>query len=240
MKHGDSERAALNAALCRLGLELEDEIQEKLLTFLDLVIEKNKVLNLTRITSYEEAIILHLEDSLSIFNEFGQTTGKFLDIGTGAGFPGIPLGITTGRKGTLLDSVKKKVIAVDEFIKQLGMEDQLDATGLRSEELAQQVGAKYGVVTARAVSSLPAVEELAAPLLIKGGKLIAMRGIDTQEDIDQAKKAAKILGLKLVDRREFTIGGGEFTRSVCVFEKVGKPQIKLPRHPGYASKKPLV
>ena len=241
MKQTDSKRAALDAALSRLGLDLDDSVKDKLLLYLDLVVEKNKVLNLTRITSFEDAVVLHLEDSLSILEVFRQTSGRYLDIGTGAGFPGIPLGITTDRKGVLLDSVKKKAVAVQGFIDELGLDDRLSATGMRSEELAEQRRGFFGVVTARAVSSLPAVEELATPLLRKGGKLIAMRGIDSEEDIKKAKQAANLLGLTLVERREFTIGpDGEYTRSICVFEKTGKSTVKLPRHPGYASKKPLV
>lgn len=241
MKQTDSKRAALDAALGRLDLEFDDQTKDKLLSYLDLVVEKNKVLNLTRITSFEDAVVLHLEDSLSILEDFRQTTGHYLDIGTGAGFPGIPLGITTDRKGVLLDSVKKKAAAVQEFIDVLGLSDRLKATGMRSEELAEQRRGGFGVVTARAVSSLPAVEELATPLLCKGGKLIAMRGIDTDDDIDIAKQAAKLLGLTLVERREFAIGPNEeYTRSICVFEKTGKSTVKLPRHPGFASKKPLV
>lgn len=241
MKQTDEKRAALNAALGRLELELSDATQDKLLDYLDMVVEKNKVLNLTRITSFEDAVVLHLEDSLSILKTFRQTKGDFLDIGTGAGFPGIPLGITTDRSGVLLDSVKKKAHAVGEFITALGLQDRLSAVGMRSEELAAERPGAFGVVTARAVSSLPAVEELASPLLKKGGHLIAMRGQDTPEDIDQAKKAAALLGLKLIERTEFTIGeAGEYQRSLCVFEKVAKPKLKLPRHPGYASKRPLV
>lgn len=241
MKQTDSKRAALDAALGRLNLGFDDQTKDKLLAYLDLVVEKNKVLNLTRITSFEDAVVLHLEDSLSILEDFRQTTGHYLDIGTGAGFPGIPLGITTDRKGVLLDSVKKKAAAVQEFIDVLGLSDRLKATGMRSEELAEQRRGGFGVVTARAVSSLPAVEELATPLLCKGGKLIAMRGIDTDDDIDIAKQAAKLLGLTLVERREFAIGPNEeYTRSICVFEKTGKSTVKLPRHPGFASKKPLV
>lgn len=241
MKQTDSKRAALDAALGRLGLDFDLATKDMLLDYLDLVVEKNKVLNLTRITSFEDAVVLHLEDSLSIYKDFGQTKGDYLDIGTGAGFPGIPLGITTERHGVLLDSVKKKAVAVQGFIDQLGLSNRLQATGMRSEELARERTGSFGVVTARAVSSLPAVEELAAPLLCKGGYLIAMRGVDTKEDIDLANKAADLLGLKLIERREFTIGeNGEYTRSICVFQKVSKPKIKLPRHPGYASKKPLV
>lgn len=241
MKQTEEKRAALAAALGRLELELDQATQDQLLFFLDLVVEKNKVLNLTRITSFEDAVVLHLEDSLSILQTFRQTSGDFLDIGTGGGFPGIPMGITTDRRGVLLDSVKKKAVAVGEFITELGLHKRLSAVGMRSEELAAERPNSFGVVTARAVSSLPAVEELATPLLKQGGHLIAMRGPDTQEDVQQGREAAKILGLELVERFEFTIGPNrEYHRSLCVFEKKCKPKIKLPRHPGYASKRPLV
>ena len=241
MKQTASKRAALDAALGRLGLEFNQKTKDMLLDYLDKVIEKNKVINLTRITSFEDAVVLHLEDSLSIYKDFCQTSGRFLDIGTGAGFPGIPLGITTGRKGVLLDSVKKKTVAVQGFIDELGLSSTLSAIGMRSEELAQEQPASFGVVTARAVSSLPAVQELATPLLERGGKLIAMRAQDSAEDIVLAKKSADLLGLELIERREFCIGKqAEYTRSVCVFQKVSKSKVKLPRHPGYASKKPLV
>lgn len=235
------ERAALEAALCRLDLSFDDQIKDKLLKHLALVIEKNKVLNLTRITSSEEAIVLHVEDSLSAYKVFSQYKGEFLDIGTGAGFPGIPLAITSGRSGALLDSVKKKITAVQEFVDQLDLAEQITTYAMRSEELVEFKRNHYGVVIARAVSSLPAVEELATPLLRHNGVLIAMRGVDNKSDINLGVQAAKKLGLKLIDRKEFTIGqNNEFTRSLCVFKKIGKSEIKLPRHPGFASKKPIV
>ena len=241
MKQNSVERAALDAALLRLQLDFDDEIRQKLLKHLKLVIEKNQVLNLTRITSPAEAVILHIEDSLSIYKYFCQYNGEFLDIGTGAGFPGIPLAISSGRKGTLLDSVKKKITAVNEFITELDLSEQIEAVGIRSEELAEKRRNYYGIVVARAVSSLPAVEELATPLLEKNGVLIAMRGNDSIKDVNLGVQAAKKLGLELIDRNEFNIGpDGEFSRSVCIFKKTGDATLKLPRHPGYASKKPIV
>ena len=239
MKHSDTERAALDAALSRIKLDLDSKKKDLLLDHLKLVIEKNRVLNLTRITSFEEAVVLHIEDSLSVFPEFNEYGGNYLDIGTGGGFPGIPLGIVSGYEGVLLDSVKKKANAVSEFIDVLGLNNQLSAVGLRSEELATQQAGQFDVVIARAVSSLPTVEELAAPLLSSEGHLIAMRGKDSDEDLKSAQIASESLGLELVSVRKFEIGLEEFSRSVCVFEKVSEPKIKLPRRPGMAAKKPL-
>lgn len=240
MKQLDTGINKLDVVLDRLGLSFNRDVKEKLLLHLDLVIEKNKTLNLTRIESFDEALVLHIEDSLSVYREFSQIPGEYLDIGTGAGFPGIPLGITTGKRGVLLDSVKKKAKAVEGFVEQLGLQSQLRTCGFRSEELAQEKPESFDIVIARAVSSLPAVEELATPLLKKGGKLIAMRAIDDSEVLDKAEEAADMLGLRLINRRVFEIGDGKCSRSVCVFEKIYKPKLKLPRHPGYASKRPLV
>lgn len=240
MKQLDTNIAKLDVVLDRLDLTFGKGIKEKLLMHLDLVIEKNKTLNLTRVDSLEEALILHIEDSLSVYKEFSQVPGNYIDIGTGAGFPGIPLGIATGKSGVLLDSVKKKAKAVDEFLDQLDLKPQLSTCGLRSEELAQERSESFDLVIARAVSSLPAVEELATPLLKQGGTLIAMRAIDEPQVLRKAEEAGKLLGLKLIVRRAFEIGEGKYSRSVCVFKKIGKSKLKLPRHPGYASKRPLV
>ena len=238
MKHDAQERAALDAALARLGLDCSDKQKDLLLSHLKLVVEKNKELNLTRITSFDDAIVLHVEDSLSLFGNFRQDEGEFCDIGTGAGFPGLPLGIVSGRHGVLLDSLKKKAAAVQMFIQKLGLDSQLEACGMRSEELALERPASFQTVVARAVSSLAAVEELASPLLACKGHLLAMRGVESSDDEKMALRASEKLGLELVSAEKFTIGGGRYERSVYIFEKVGEPIVKLPRRPGMAQKRP--
>lgn len=238
MKHQENVRAALAAALSRLGLECSSLQQDKMLKHLDLLIQKNNDLNLTRITSLEDAVVLHIEDSLSVYEEFNHSRGLFCDIGTGGGFPGIPLGVVSERPGVLLDSVKKKAIAVQEFIDALRMNEQLKAVGMRSEELAVEQSGRFETVVARAVSSLAAVEELAAPLLRFKGRLVAMRGIESNDDEKMAQTASEKLGLELVSSRIFHIGSGMYQRSVYVYEKVAEPSVKLPRRPGMAQKRP--
>lgn len=232
-------RAALDAALSRLGLEIDDCKRALLLQHLDLLIEMNEHLNLTRITGIEDAVVLHIEDSLSVWREFSHSDGEFCDLGTGGGFPGIPLGIASGRQGVLLDSVKKKAVAVQGFIDTMGLDGQLEACGLRSEELAEDCPGRFQTVVVRAVSSLPAVEELATPMLAMGGRLIAMRGTETDEQVEQGSRAAEMLGLDLVSSREFDIGDGAAHRSVYLFERVREPEMKLPRRVGLAQKRPL-
>lgn len=239
MKHTSEERAAVDAALLRLKLDFNEDITNKLITNLKLVIEKNKVLNLTRIDSFEDAVVLHLEDSLSIYPEFMRSSGEFCDIGTGGGFPGLPLAIASGRKGILLDSVKKKAMAVQEFVEELSLTGQVQALGMRSEELCAERFGEFDTVVARAVDKLSVVEEYASPLLASGGYLIAMRGTESLEDEKAAQIASEQLGLQMIEKRAFSLGPDEVARSVYVFEKNGSPSIKLPRRPGMAHKKPL-
>lgn len=239
MKRTSEERAAVDAALLRLKLDFNEDITDKLITNLKLVIEKNKVLNLTRIDSFEDAVILHLEDSLSIYPEFMHSSGEFCDIGTGGGFPGLPLAIASGRKGILLDSVKKKALAVQEFVEELSLTGQVQALGMRSEELCAERFEEFDTVVARAVDKLSVVEEYASPLLASGGHLIAMRGTESLEDEKAAQIASEQLGLQMIEKRAFSLGPDEVARSVYVFEKNGSPSIKLPRRPGMAHKKPL-
>ena len=150
---------------------LDTDKQKKIQAYLDLVIEKNKELNLTRIETREKGMLLHIEDSLSCIDEFTSQDGPFLDIGTGGGFPGVPLTIASGRTGVLIDSVQKKARAVQEMIDELNLSNMIQVRGIRSEELALEVGEKFYTVIARAVSSLPTVLELATPLLVSSRHL---------------------------------------------------------------------
>ena len=239
MEHTKQERAAFDAALSRIPYTFTEYQKKLLLAHLDLVVEKNKVLNLTRVVDFEDAVVRHIEDSLSVLPEFTETSGTFLDIGTGGGFPGLPLAIATGREGVLMDSVKKKAAAVQDFIDELGLSQQLSTSGLRSEELAAKQPESFDVVTMRAVASLPVVLELAAPLLRFNGVLIAMKGSESVEDEKTAENASSKLGFELISSRYFKIGNNLYDRSVYVYKKVAEPSIKLPRRPGMAAKRPI-
>lgn len=217
---------------------LDIDKQEKIRAYLELVIEKNKELNLTRIDTKEKGMLLHIEDSLSCLEEFKRQEGEFLDIGTGGGFPGVPLAIATGRTGVLIDSVQKKARAVQEMIEKLELENQIQARGIRSEELALEKGEEFTTVVARAVSSLPAVMELATPLLVPGGELIALRGKKDEVDLEDINHITDKLGLELISRRHIYISE-TYERTIYVFKKVSQTSIKLPRRKGMAQKRPL-
>lgn len=217
---------------------LDTDKQKKIQAYLDLVIEKNKELNLTRIETREKGMLLHIEDSLSCIDEFTSQDGLFLDIGTGGGFPGVPLAIASGRTGVLIDSVQKKARAVQEMIDELNLSNMIQVRGIRSEELALEVGEKFHTVIARAVSSLPTVLELATPLLVSHGEFIALRGKENERNIEEGNRIAEKLGLEMISSRHLYIGE-TYERNILVFKKVGKPTIKLPRRNGMAQKKPL-
>ena len=192
-----------------------------LIHHLHLVIEKNKVMNLTRITEPEDAITLHVVDSLlplACHTSLLGSESRYVDIGTGAGFPGIPLGIMTDAQGTLIDSVGKKVSAAEDLA--------------RENEL-------FDAVFARAVAQSNVLVEYAAPLLSNGGHCVLEKANISTDELDAAKRAARICGLSLVSRETFELSRSHGHREIIVFEKRSKPQIKLPRRTGEAKQSPL-
>lgn len=211
-----------------------------LIHHLHLVIEKNKVMNLTRITEPEDAITLHVVDSLlplACHTSLLGSESRYVDIGTGAGFPGIPLGIMTGAQGTLIDSVGKKVSAVNEFIGHLGLSN-IRARHIRAEDLARE-NELFDAVFARAVAQSNVLVEYAAPLLSNGGHCVLEKANISTDELDAAKRAARICGLSLVSRETFELPRSHGHREIIVFEKRSKPQIKLPRRTGEAKQSPL-
>lgn len=221
-----------------LGIKVTEEQAEKLLQHLCLVLEKNKVINLTAIDDFDEGVILHTIDSL-LFLPFLADSDRFVDIGTGGGFPGIPLAICSSSHGTLIDSVKKKTIAVNSFIESLGLSKTCECLDVRAENLAQQHPEEYSCVVARAVAPTNVLIEYATPLLSKGGRLIVSKGRPDQIEIDEASRAAEICGMRIVSRETFELPDAKGTRTITVFRKDGETLVKLPRRPGMATKRPL-
>lgn len=204
---------------------------------LELVIEKNKVTNITRISSFEEGMLLHVQDSLLGLEAINNApAGRYADIGSGAGYPGIPLAIETGRETLLVDSVGKKTAILDEFINELGLEGVSTYTG-RIEDLDKEQKGKFAVVTARALAKLSVLMELSSPLLQPGGHLICYKALVQDEEFEHAMSLQKKLALHCISDK--TVMLGDNTRRIICFEKRGNPQIKLPRKMGFAQKHPL-
>jgi 16S rRNA (guanine527-N7)-methyltransferase len=223
------------------SIDLPPASVEMLHAHLDYVLDTNKSIRLTAIHDKEDGIRLHILDSLLALTEFQDApSGPALDIGTGGGYPGLPLAVATGRPVDLLDSVQKKARAIDDFLELKKFDlPKMSTIGLRAEELALTHAGYYSVILARAVSALPSLVELASPLLMQGGVLIAHKGPLDADELDRAVKVAHITGMKFVSDREYALPLGNEQRSVIVFEKIGKPEIDLPRRPGRAQRKPL-
>ena len=224
----------------RYGIEVSDTQEELLLKDLHAIMEVNKVMNLTRITSEGEGMVLHLEDSLTglpYVNDAPQ--GLYGDLGTGGGFPGIPLCIMTRRQTMLVDSVKKKVRALEEVASDLGLQEQITGYDGRIEDLALEKKGAFSVLTARALSSLPSLMELACPLLRKHGRLVCYKAQPSEEELSMASDIEGLLSMKKIAYDSFELSDGSH-RCIIVYEKIDKPHVRLPRRVGLAQKSPLV
>ena len=218
-----------------LSLEQQSLIEKHLA----LVIEANKTTNLTRITTPEDAMLLHVEDSLSGLEEMNEAPeGPYGDLGSGAGYPGIPLAVATGRKTTLIDARQKKMAILDEIIEELNLSSQVSTYAGRAELLARKERGHYAVMTARALAKLPVLMELASPLLKRGGHLICYKANIEESELAHARRVQTATGMKLQKEREFQLGKN-FSRTIVVFEKEDEPTVKLPRQEGQAQKHPL-
>lgn len=218
----------------------EDQTMSLMQRYLDSILEANKVTNLTRITDGEQARLLHIEDSLVGLPEVNEApTGLYGDLGSGGGFPGVPLALATGRKTLLVDSVKKKMAIVQSALDDLSLSEQISTSSERIEDLPLEYKEKFAVLTARALSKLVSLIELASPLLKKGGRLVCYKAQLSSEELEEALAVQDLVGMKMISQREVCLSDGETTRTIVVFEKIGKSRIKLPRRIGLAQKQPL-
>ena len=204
-----------------------------------MVIEENRHTNITRIDTWEQGWLLHVEDSLMGAEEVNAApSGPLADIGSGAGFPGIPLHIVCGRQTTLVESVGKKALLLQGFTEGLEMSSGVEVFSGRVEALARMMPGSFAVITARALSSLPSLMELAAPLLIEGGRLVCYKSPDIEDELAHALLLQEKLAMRFAGRRDTVLSDGETRRSIIVFEKHGEPKVALPRNDGQAQRKP--
>lgn len=216
---------------------MNNQVSPLMERYLDRIIEENEKTNVTCITDRESAYVLHLEDSLVALPEVSQAMdGPYADLGSGGGFPGVPLGIATGRDTLLVDSVAKKMHLVKGIVQELGL-DNIEVYAGRIEDLARENPEGFSVVTARALAQLSVLMELSSPLLCKGGSLVCYKANPTDDELAHAIDLQDKLGLRLISQRTVDLHGNN--RTILCFEKQGNPQIKLPRKTGFAQKKPL-
>ena len=221
-----------------LDIDLSSGQAELCIRHLLLVNQVNEYMNLTRIKDIHEALVLHIVDSIALARDLPIEPEKFLDIGTGAGFPGIPFSILTGCEGVLLDSVGKKIDAVNSFIHALEL-DGIIGVHDRCESYALKHRGEYDVVCARAVGQMPMIIEYGTPFLEDDGYLIVAKANPSADEIRLSNKTAEICGLELVGSDEFELPFELGHRTVFLFQKVSNPRAKLPRAVGLAKRQPL-
>ncbi len=213
-----------------------DDIMQR---HLDLVLEENETTNITAITDRRKAEVLHIEDSLLGMPELADAPdGRYADIGSGGGFPGIPLAVATRRETTLIESVKRKARILERFRDVLGLSSYVEVYHGRCEEISRERPQSYAVVTARAVGKLPSLMELASPLLIQGGRLVCYKAESPLEELERALRCSGKLGMEVVSVRSSFLSGGCGERTLIAFEKIRDPEIPLPRRNGMAQKRP--
>ena len=226
--------------IAALGLSVTDEQIEKLDRFAGMLIEKNKVMNLTAILDPDGIAVKHFADSLSVLKEKDIKSGsKILDLGTGAGFPGIPLLIAKPDINlTCIDSTAKKLAFVSGSIANLGL--AAEVLHSRAEDAAKNSNyrEKYDFVVSRAVAAMNVLCEYCLPFVKVGGKFIAMKGAQADQELSQSYTAIETLGGKITDTLTFSLtDGGE--RTLIVIEKIKPTPANYPRVSAQIAKKPL-
>ena len=232
----------LQDGAAEFGIKLDETAISGFDLFMAELLEYNKVINLTKITEPEEIVIKHYLDSLSLLRCTQLPQGASLvDVGCGAGFPGIPLKLVRGDiRLTSIDSLNKRIKFLEGAVASLGLK-QCACFHLRAEEACrkQELRGTFDVVTARAVAGLSTLVEICLPLLKTGGVFLAMKGPNASHEAEEAKNAIALLGGRLEDIREFTLPGSDIGRTVIVIRKFLVTKDIYPRQTARISKNPL-
>ena len=223
-----------------LGFNFFVEQLEKFYKYMNLLIEWNEKMNLTAITEPNDIILKHFIDSITI-NKYIENSVKVVDVGTGAGFPGIPLSIIRpDLQITLVDSLNKRLIFLQEIKKELELKN-IDIVHARAEEFGQNKNYRetFDIATSRAVANLSTLSEYLVPLVKIKGKCVCMKASDAEEEIKQAENAVNILGGKIVKVEKFNLPNSDIGRTIIIINKEKSTNGKYPRKPGTPSKEPL-
>ena len=229
-----------NNYLEKSNLILTGEKIEKFYSYMNLLIEWNKKINLTAIIEPKEIILKHFIDSLTIL-KYIKNNETIIDVGTGAGFPGIPLKIVRDDlKITLADSLNKRINFLNEVISKLDLKN-IDAIHTRAEELGKnkKYREKFDVATSRAVANMSTLSEYLIPFIKVEGKCICMKSSDIDTEIENAKNAINILGCKIESKDKFNLPNSDLGRSVIILKKVKNTPSKFPRKAGTPAKEPI-
>ena len=223
-----------------LGVRFSVEQTEQFFEYMNLLIEWNEKMNLTAITEPEDIILKHFIDSITILKEIKEDV-KLVDVGTGAGFPGIPISIMKPSiKVTLVDSLNKRLMFLQEVADKLNLKN-INMLHMRAEELGQnkKYRESFDIATSRAVANLSTLSEYLIPLVKVNGKVISMKASSAQEEIKQANNAINVLGGAIKKIEEFNLPQSDIGRTIIVINKIKHTPEKYPRKSGIPSKEPL-
>ena len=232
----------LKKSLEKIGIEITDEQKEQFDTYHKLLEEWNKVMNLTGITEFQEVLVKHFLDSLACVKAVDmKKVTTVMDIGTGAGFPGIPLKIVYPElEVVLLDSLNKRIKFLDEVIRTLGLEKIRTIHG-RAEDFAKkkEYREQFDLCVSRAVANLSTLSEYCLPFVAVNGSFVSYKSGDSEEEIQQAKHAISLLGGKVRNVDKFQLPGTDMGRALVEIKKTKQTPGKYPRKAGLPAKEPL-
>lgn len=223
-----------------ININLDDEQLEKFYLYMNLLIEWNEKINLTAITEPNDIILKHFIDSLTILTEI-KPNSTVVDVGTGAGFPGIPLKIANNSlKITLVDSLNKRINFLNDVIDKLQLKN-IETIHARAEEIGKnkKFRENFDIATSRAVANISTLSEYLVPLVKQGGNIIIMKASDADEEIESGKNAIKVLGGKIKNIEKFNLPQTDIGRTIINVEKKLKTPSQYPRKAGLPAKQPL-
>lgn len=224
----------------KIEIELDEKQIEQFYDYMQRLLKWNEKINLTAITQPQEIIIKHFVDSLTI-SKYIKENAKIIDVGTGAGFPGIPLKIYRNDiEVILLDSLNKRINFLNDAINKMGL-DKIGAIHGRAEEFGhnKEYREKFDIATSRAVANMATLSEYLIPFVKVNGMVVAMKGSDVKQEIDESKRAINVLGGKIFGVEEFNLPDTDIRRNVILIEKEKHTLAKYPRKAGTPSKEPL-
>lgn len=220
----------------KCNIKLSQDKADKLLKLYEFLVEYNQNVNLTAITDFEEVVVKHFIDSVLPFSMIDiKENSSFIDVGTGAGFPSIPLMIVRpDLKGTLLEALNKRCVFLEKACELTGVDPKVIHG--RAEDYAKEKREAFDFATARAVAAMPVLCEYCIPYIKTGGRFIALKSVN--EDETQCEKAVNVLGGKIAEIKDYTITNGD-NRRLFIIDKVSQTPTKYPRNPSMIKKKPL-